>query len=158
MYKSVKLWLYSFFVPFFIDRITKYLVVSDVLFDQTIFSFLNVYETYNRGISWGLGNSDHQGLFVLISGLVATVIIGFCWYVYTIRLQSTALFASLVILSGALSNFIDRLWFGGVVDFIQFHWNQYFFPVFNVADACIFMGTCLLLYAQIKHDLLRPKT
>lgn len=129
MYKSVKLWIYSFFVPFFVDRITKYLVVSGLLSDQTICSFLNVYITYNRGISWGVGNSDDQGLFIFISGVVALVILGFCWYVYTMRLRSTALVASLMVLSGAISNFIDRLWFGGVVDFIQCHWGQYFFPV-----------------------------
>ena len=55
-----------------------------------------------------------------------------------------------LILGGAIGNVIDRLRFGGVVDFLHFHWNEHYFPAFNVADSCISIGVVLML----GHELL----
>jgi len=53
-----------------------------------------------------------------------------------------------LVLGGALGNVIDRVRLGSVVDFIHFHWNQAYFPAFNVADSAITVGAaCLLLDA-----------
>jgi len=55
-----------------------------------------------------------------------------------------------LILGGAIGNVIDRLRFGAVVDFLHFHWNEHYFPAFNVADSCISIGVVLML----GHELL----
>ncbi len=57
-----------------------------------------------------------------------------------------------LILGGALGNVIDRLRYGHVVDFIRAHWNEHYFPAFNVADSCISVGAALLLLdAWLEH-------
>lgn len=144
---------YWFLIPLVIDRVTKYGVVTEVIPDQQLFSFLDVYLTYNRGISWGIGNSDHHGQFVFVSLLVAMVLVSFCWFMYKTPMKHVALCASLVVLSGALSNFYDRIRFGGVIDFILFYWRDWWFPVFNMADVFIFCGITVLLYLFFKDEL-----
>lgn len=153
MLSYVRNFFFYFFVPLFIDRVTKYCVISQIIPDQQILSFLDVYLTYNRGISWGVGSSEHHGQFVFISFLVALVLLMFCWFMYKTPMNRMALGACLVILSGALSNFYDRIHFGGVVDFILFYWGSWWFPVFNMADVFIFCGTCVLLYFHAKDEL-----
>ena len=61
-----------------------------------------------------------------------------------------------LILGGAVGNVIDRIRFGAVTDFLHFHWNEHYFPAFNVADSCITVGVILM----IGHELLgkRAKT
>jgi signal peptidase II len=51
-----------------------------------------------------------------------------------------------LILGGAIGNVIDRLRIGHVVDFIHVHWNDAWFPAFNVADSAITIGAVLLLF------------
>jgi cytochrome c biogenesis protein CcdA len=53
-----------------------------------------------------------------------------------------------LVLGGAVGNILDRIRLGYVVDFVDLHW----FPVFNVADSCITIGVCLLLYRMIVHE------
>ena len=52
-----------------------------------------------------------------------------------------------LILGGAVGNLIDRAIYGHVIDFIQVHWNEAYFPSFNIADAAITVGTILLLWS-----------
>jgi len=52
-----------------------------------------------------------------------------------------------LILGGAVGNLIDRVIYGHVIDFIEFHWNTAYFPSFNIADAAITVGTILLIWA-----------
>lgn len=146
MRKFVNIWLPFFVIPFLIDRVTKLLVVWQLVPNQDVTSFLEIYLTYNRGISWGIGSSSSPYHFVLLSALIALVIGAFIWYVRTMQLSKWAYASCLMIMSGALSNFFDRLWYGGVVDFIRFYWNSYSFPVFNMADVFISCGTALLVY------------
>jgi signal peptidase II len=51
-----------------------------------------------------------------------------------------------LIIGGALGNVIDRIRLGAVVDFLDFHWAEQHWPAFNVADSCIVLGACLILY------------
>lgn len=140
-------------MPLFIDRVTKYCVVSELIPDQQIFPFLDVYLTYNRGLSWGIGSSSNQGQFLFISCLVALAIAAFGWFMCKASMKRSMLDASLVVLSGALSNLYDRIYFGGVVDFILFYWGSWWFPVFNMADVFIFFGTLILFYFHAKDEL-----
>ena len=146
MQKSVKRWITFFLIPFLLDRLTKYLIVSEIVPNQDVTSFLEVYLTYNRGISWGIGGSSDLQQFMLVSLLVALVIVGFGWYIRVNKMSQWAYGACLMIMSGAISNFIDRFWYGGVVDFIRFYWGTYSFPVFNIADVFISMGTLFFVY------------
>ncbi len=149
MLRFDKVWLICFVFPLCFDRVTKYIVASGIVQDQDITSFLEVYMTFNRGISWGIASSENFVVFFMVSLVVALMIAFFTWYVvkYVTRFYTKC--ASLLILSGALSNFFDRLWYGGVVDFIRFHWSGLSFPVFNFADVFISLGVAVLLYLHL---------
>ncbi|MBI2353271.1 signal peptidase II [Candidatus Dependentiae bacterium] len=155
IFKSAKTWVYYFLIPLFIDRLSKYLVITKLLPEQKIFPFLSIYVTFNKGVSWGIGNSGKILPLVMISFLVALIILWFFWYLYSTPMTMFEYKIGLIILASALSNFYDRIRYEGVVDFIFFHWNRWSFPIFNIADIFITIGTsCLIFY----HFRLLQKT
>lgn len=107
--------------------------------------FVNLIVVWNRGISYGLFQQDGDlGRWVLIIvSIIAAIGLSF-W----IRRTSAKLLAvSLgLIVGGAIGNVIDRLRYGAVFDFIQFHVGSWDWYVFNVADAAIVAGVIGLLY------------
>jgi hypothetical protein len=88
-------------------------------------------------------------LFFIGTTGVVLVVIGYLWW----RLPDDRWLASLgysLILTGALGNLWDRIRLGYVVDFIQVHWHDWYFPAFNVADSAITVGAaCLLVDAWL---------
>jgi len=55
-----------------------------------------------------------------------------------------------LILGGALGNLIDRIAYGYVVDFLAFHWDEHYFPAFNIADSAITVGATLLILDSLR--------
>ena len=99
----------------------------------------------NHGALFGLG-TEYAGyantVFAVVSVLAALAIA--VWSARRATARDWSLCAALgLILAGTLGNLYDRLVFGGVRDFLYFHWFE--FPVFNVADCCLVCGACLLL-------------
>lgn len=107
--------------------------------------FLKLIVVWNRGISYGLFQQDGDlGRWVLI---VVSILASIGLSVWIRRTQAKVLAASLgLIVGGAIGNVIDRLWYGAVFDFIQFHVGDWSWYVFNVADAAIVAGVIGLLY------------
>lgn len=62
--------------------------------------------------------------------------------------------AGVIVIAGALGNVWDRLRFGGVIDFLDFHINDWHYPAFNIADSCIVVGVGLIL---IHNIFIEPK-
>jgi signal peptidase II len=60
------------------------------------------------------------------------------------------------VVGGAIGNVVDRLRFGAVMDFLDFHWQGYHWPAFNIADAAITIGVALLLLAGVKSPATPP--
>ena len=58
-------------------------------------------------------------------------------------------FALSAILGGAIGNLVDRIAYGHVVDFLQFHYGGWYFPSFNVADSAITIGACALILDEL---------
>jgi signal peptidase II len=142
---------YSFyiFIPLIVivlDRITKQLVVTGAAVYHP-FSFLTVAPVFNRGISWGLLNSM-QGSFVdgLIIAMIMAVIGALIIYTYNRARHHQGIFAELLVVSGAISNVIDRFFWPGVIDFIELRYHDWIFPSFNLADISITLGIGIMLY------------
>lgn len=133
-------------MPLILDRITKYCIISGFWQSQTINSFFNIYLTHNHGIAWGIGSQLQTHAFFEINVLVGIVLVYFMWYMKSIIHHGNLFSACLLIIAGGISNFFDRLWYGSVIDFIQLHLNNWYFPVFNIADISITLGTVLLIY------------
>ena len=156
------LWLGIALVVLLADQFTKVLIVGSFTLgdSQTVTSFFNLARVHNSGAAFSFLSSAsgwQRWLFTGI-GVVAT---GFI--VYMLRSHPTQklfCFALALVLGGAVGNVIDRIAYGHVVDFLDFHWDwleplffQGHFPAFNVADSAISVGTvCLIL-----DELLRVK-
>lgn len=107
-------------------------------------SFFNIVFTWNPGASFSLfrGLGEVAPLLIIIA---TGAIIGFIGY-YALRRASAAERLPLaLILGGAIGNLIDRVRFGAVVDFLDFHIGTLHWPAFNVADICICVGVALYI-------------
>jgi len=138
-----------------LDQLTKWYVRRTVSLYESIAvidSLFNITHVRNTGGAFSLlaGSSRAVRLpFFLLVSMVAVVVLLF--FVRRVRPeQRLLLFALGVILGGALGNFADRLVYGEVTDFLDFHWRGYYWPAFNVADSCITVGMLILLF----HSLL----
>jgi signal peptidase II len=134
------------------DQATKYVVLREFALHESVSvtSFLNLVLVYNRGAAFSFlaGASGWQREFFIGIALAASA-----WVVYLLRRHShETLFAfSLsLILGGAIGNLIDRLLYGAVVDFLDFHLYGYHWPAFNVADSAITCGAVLLVWESLR--------
>jgi signal peptidase II len=141
-------WLGLAFILLLADQFTKVLIVGYYqLGDSTyVTSFFNIVRAHNTGAAFSFlaGASGWQRWFFTALGLVAAVVI--IWMLRKHAGQTLFCFAMACILGGAVGNVIDRLLYGYVVDFLDFHWRSMHFPAFNVADSAITVGAiCLIL-------------
>jgi len=153
---------------FVVDQIAKYLILVPLAFNPPgcrdgvapcggpihVLPFFDLRMVWNQGVSFGMFRADSDlgrwGL-VLLSFTIAGL---FGWWLRTAERRLTGWALGLVI-GGALGNVIDRIRFGAVVDFLDFH--GLFFPwVFNVADASITVGAGLLLLDFLLHGEGKP--
>lgn len=134
-----------------LDRMTKIWAMNrllgkeDIVIIKNIFSFSYVE---NRGAAFGI----FQGKVNILAIVTILAIIGMAFFLIKYRPESILGRVSIaMILSGAIGNFIDRVWYKYVVDFIMFHYKDvYYFPNFNIADMLVVIGTGLLALYIIK--------
>jgi len=138
--------LQVFIVAFIVvlDQVTKYLAktylkpVGSIPLIPNVFHFTYVE---NRGAAFGI-LQNQRWLFIVLTVVVSAVIV---YYLFTRSQESIVLTIALsMILGGAIGNLIDRLRLGYVVDMLLFVLIDY--PVFNVADSFVVIGTILLAY------------
>lgn len=141
-------WLGLAFIILLVDQFTKVLIVGYYQLGDstTITNFFNVIRVHNSGAAFSFlaGASGWQRWFFTVLGFVAAGII--LWMLKSHPGQKLFCFAMACILGGALGNVIDRIVYGYVIDFLDFHWRGMHFPAFNVADSAITVGAiCLIL-------------
>ena len=146
-------WLGLAFVLLLIDQFTKVLIVGFYrLGDGTyVTSFFNVVRVHNRGAAFSFLSdaSGWQRWFFTVLALCAVVFI--VWMLRSHPGQKLFCFAMSCILGGAMGNLIDRLLYGYVVDFLDFHWRGMHFPAFNVADSAITIGAACLILDELRR-------
>ena len=145
---GMMLWLAWAMVVLIVDQFTKVLILGYYqLGDSTpVTGFFNVVRVHNTGAAFSfLANASgwQRWLFTGI-GVVAALLI--LWMLKSHPGQKLFAFAMASILGGAIGNVLDRIFYGYVVDFLDFHWKGWHFPAFNVADSAITLGAiCLIL-------------
>lgn len=107
-------------------------------------NFFNVVFTWNPGASFSLFSGLGESAPIAIIGITGLIIGALCYYLFA-RAASREGVALSLIIGGALGNLIDRIRFGAVVDFLDFHIGGYHWPAFNFADICICVGVGLYL-------------
>ena len=142
-------WLVLILVIVFIDQQSKLLVMErfNVYDRYTLTAFLDFTRLHNTGAAFSLFASEsgwQRWPLVLISAGVGATLIG--WLIRNAFRATMTLNLSLALIAGgAIGNLVDRLSQGYVVDFILFHIGQWYYPAFNIADACITIGLILFL-------------
>ncbi|WP_421695623.1 signal peptidase II [Aestuariivirga sp.] len=110
-----------------------------------ITSFFDLVMVWNRGISYGLFSTHTQELLILVS-----VCIAFLLWIWACGVRNALSAAALgMVIGGALGNALDRFARGAVADFFHFHYQQFSWYVFNIADVAIVAGVALLMYESL---------
>lgn len=140
-------------ILFLLDQGTKYLIATRLeLYEQipVIGNFFVITSSRNTGAAFGILQGK-TWFFVIVTTIV---VIGIIWYLRKVRSEGRKLLptALALVLGGALGNFIDRLVTGEVVDFLQFNFGSYTFPIFNIADSCIVIGVGLIILDTILEE------
>ena len=134
----------------FFDRVTKWYAMHNCAIPKYVTDFLSCELTYNRGISWGLFHSANNYLFGAVSVVIAcvtVVVAAMAWQQYK---EGHLIVGELLVVTGSVSNLVDRVLYSGVVDFIHFHYAGWSWPVFNIADMAIVLGVGLMIYKQYR--------
>ena len=153
--RSLWLWLGMALVILIADQITKVMIIGSFQLgdSQTVTPYFNLVRVHNSGAAFSFlsSASGWQRWFFTAIGVGAAGFI--IWLLRSHPGQKLFCFALALVLGGAVGNVIDRLLWGHVIDFLDFHWDwlaplfyQGHFPAFNVADSAISVGTvCLIL-------------
>ena len=133
-----------------LDQVSKQIVLANIAYGETIYvaPFWNWVLTFNRGAAFSFLASE-EGWQRWFFTVLALGVSG--WIVFMLRSHAGQKLLSLVlalIMGGALGNVIDRIRFGAVVDFVQWHAAGFYWPAFNVADSAITVGAVLMVWDQ----------
>lgn len=139
-------------LPFILDRITKFLAVKFSFDNFFVAPFLSLDLEFNRGVSWSLLHSEDCVTFCILSTVIFLITGALIWYTYNRYKLGYKVYGELLIISGAISNFIDRIIYGGVVDFISLHFKNFYWPTFNIADAGIMLGILIIVVMSLKNE------
>ncbi|NHZ32401.1 signal peptidase II [Massilia rubra] len=147
-------WLGIAAIVILIDQLTKIAIQKTFVFgeEKVITSFFNLVLAYNKGAAFGFLNSQPGWQRYFFTG-VAVIAVGFILYMLK-RHAGQRLFcwALALIMGGAIGNAIDRLAYGHVVDFLDFHIAAFgHFPAFNIADSAICVGAALFVFDELRR-------
>ncbi len=148
--RNIKPWLWLAAFVVFADQLSKWIVLGTMHPGESryVAPFFNWVLAFNPGAAFSFLSDagGWQRWFFTALSLAVSV-----WIVTMLRRHSGEFRLSLaltLILGGALGNVIDRIRFGMVVDFIQWHAGGYYWPAFNLADSAITLGAALLIWDQ----------
>ena len=150
---SKKFYIYLFFVflIFISDRLSKIYIINESLKNLDNFilksTYLNIRLIWNEGIAFGLLSFDDKALYHSLSLLILVIILVIIYMI--IKSEGLKKFSLMLILGGALGNFYDRIAYGAVPDFIDFHVNGFHWFIFNIADIFISIGVFALIVLEI---------
>ena len=145
---SLMAWLGWAMLLLVADQFTKVLIMGYYQLGDstTVTTFFNIVRVHNSGAAFSFlaGAGGWQRWFFTAIGIGAALLM--VWLLKKHAGQTLFAFAIASILGGAVGNVIDRVLYGYVVDFLDFHWRGWHFPAFNVADSAITIGAaCLIL-------------
>lgn len=138
-----------------LDQLSKWWILQHFREHEVlvVWPVFNLTLAFNEGAAFSFladaGGWQHY-LFVGLAVLVSVFLVVWLWRLPKGRLLEA--WALSLILGGALGNLVDRLVRGQVVDFLQWHWEEYYFPSFNLADSAITLGVILLLLDAFRGE------
>jgi len=147
-------WLWLSTAVVILDQATKLWVVA--VFEKyerlAVLPFFNLTLAHNEGAAFSFlagAGGWQRWFFTAIAAVVSVVLI--MWLRKLPKTDRLIAVALALILGGALGNLYDRVTLGYVVDFLDFYWQDYHFPAFNVADSAITVGAGLMILDMFIH-------
>ena len=140
-------------ILFCIDRFSKIYIIE--LSEKTnvteiyLTSFLNSYLVWNTGIAFGLFSLSSELIYNLFTALIAAINLIIIYLAVVTKDFRRYFF--LLILGGSFGNLFDRLFYGSVPDFIDFHIGNFHWFIFNIADIFITVGVICLILAELLY-------
>jgi len=153
MKMSSQKWLSLSALIIVLDQASKLWITSHFAYGEslTVLSVFDLVLAHNTGAAFSF-LSDAGGMQRWLFSVIAVV--ASVWIVWLLRRHSAQTLFALalsLILGGALGNLIDRIAYGYVVDFLSFHWDEHYFPAFNLADSAITCGAFLMILDSFKE-------
>ena len=136
---------------FIFDRISKILAInsyqinSDV--ENTILPFLSFNLIWNEGIAFGLFSFDDKFYYNILTIIIISITAIILWFIF--RTKGLEKISFMMIFAGSLGNIFDRIYYSAVPDFIDVHYGNFHWFIFNVADIFISIGVILLIGIEI---------
>ena len=117
----------------------------------SVMPFFNIVMVWNEGVSFGLFNND--GINAAIPLIIISLIVCAIFLVWLARTSYTLqAYGIALVIGGAIGNVIDRIRFGAVIDFLDFHIAGYHWPAFNIADSAIVIGVLILIVHTFLYE------
>ena len=142
-----------------VDQVTKWWVINEMMNPPRVIPvtpFFNLVMGWNRGISFGLMNREsafNAWVLPLVAVVIVVILSVWLW-----RNERTIVAIALgLVIGGALGNVVDRLRYGAVADFLDFHAAGIHWPAFNVADTSITVGAAMLVLESLFARRESPK-
>ena len=138
-------------VTFFLDRGVKiYLLnlqATGTDIDYYIFPFLNFYLVWNTGIGFGLISLESNIMYHTLTAVI--LVINNVLIIFLIKSKGIAAYLVALIIGGSLGNLLDRIYYYAVPDFIDLHFRDFHWFIFNVADIFITVGIIGLIFIEL---------
>ena len=135
---------------FLLDRISKILILNlEKIYgtdSYSLTSFINFELIWNDGIAFGLLSLDNEFYYNLVTLFIIIVTL-VVFFIMTKSIGSEK-YGFMMVFGGSLGNIFDRLYYSSVPDFIDIHFNNFHWFIFNVADIFISLGVLLLIYLE----------
>tara|TARA_Y100000590_G_scaffold357879_1_gene412931 strand:- start:403 stop:849 length:447 start_codon:yes stop_codon:yes gene_type:complete len=137
------------FILIFFDFFSKQLIFNLINLNNfiKITFFFEITHIHNYGIAFGLFSGIIPSWFFVILGIIITFLV---FIIYLKSSKYIEKYGLILIIAGALSNILDRIYNGYVIDFIYLHYNQFYWPAFNFADIYISIGIFLIVFQYVR--------
>ncbi len=147
-------WLSISAVVVAIDLYTKHLIQRAFEYGEhlTITSFFDLVRYHNEGAAFSFLADAGGWQKWFFSGISVVAVLVITYLIKKHQYQKLFCLGLALVLGGAIGNLYDRLTLGYVVDFLSFHYQNWYYPAFNVADSAICVGVALLLMDSFKKS------
>jgi signal peptidase II len=152
MNRSSSFVLYLFLISTIItiDQASKRWALAALSADVPLNGWCNLSLSANRGISWSFFSFQSNVGFYILTFLISTVILAFYLYAVIQHLNKVSVYFESFVIGGAISNVIDRLTHGFVIDFMDVHMGIWHWPTFNIADVFVVVGVLGVLFKELR--------
>ena len=150
MFKKNVFYFFFTITIFFIDRLSKYWAIKNLnnedQFQIILSPYLSLDLIWNKGIAFGLLSFGERNLYNILTGLIILVTIIVIYL--AIKAKGIEKYSFMMICGGSIGNIFDRLFYQAVPDFIDIHYENFHWFIFNVADIFITLGVFLLIFRE----------